>query len=223
MQAGNMHYRSAADIPGEIAVFPLAAALLWPGTTMPLNIFEPRYLEMIDSVIGSSRLIGIIQPSLDGAIRADGEPQLCQVGCLGRLTSFGETGDGRYLITLQGICRFRIARELAAKAAFRRCRISPFLMDLEDDGSGTEIDRPLLLRVLRAYLRANDLEADWDGISRTDSATLVNTLSVMAPYGPAEKQALLESTDVKARADTLVAITEMTLARTGSDLGPGLQ
>jgi Lon protease-like protein len=223
MQAGNAHYRREADLPHAVAVFPLSAALLLPGGRMPLNIFEPRYLQMIDEAMAGSRLIGIIQPSLDGAARADGEPELCEVGCLGRVTSLSETGDGRYLISLQGVCRFRVVQELAVKTPFRQCRIAPFLADLKEDQAGADIDRPALLKAFRAYLQANDLEADWDSVSRADNAMLVNALSMMAPYGPAEKQALLEAADLKTRAETLIAITEMTLARENEDFGSSLQ
>ncbi len=222
MQAGNAHYRLEADLPAQAAVFPLAGALLLPGTRLPLNIFEPRYLQMIDEAIAGTRLVGIIQPSLDGALRADGEPELCAVGCLGRITSLAETGDGRYLIVLQGVCRFRALEELAVRTAFRQCRITPFLADLQDQ-AGAEIDRPALLKAFRAYLKANELEADWESVSRADNAVLVNALSMMAPYGPAEKQALLEAPDLKTRAETLIAITEMALARETDDFGSSLQ
>lgn len=223
MQAGNRNYRGAGDIPESIAVFPVAGALLLPGTRLPLNIFEPRYLEMIDHVIGGERLIGMIQPRLDGATRADGEPELCEIGCLGRLTSFAETGDGRYLIGLQGICRFRVVGEAPSRHPFRQCRILPFAADLSDGEEGLDIDRQALIRTFRAYLQANELKADWESVSRADTATLVNVLSIMAPYGPAEKQALLEAPDIRARADTLIALTEFALARGGDDSGPAVQ
>ncbi|PWJ80134.1 hypothetical protein C7441_11360 [Pseudaminobacter salicylatoxidans] len=223
MQAGNAHYRFEKDIPTTIAVFPLVGALLLPGGRMPLNIFEPRYLQMVDEAIGGGRLLGMIQPALDGALRADGEPELSEVGCLGRITSLTETGDGRYLISLQGVCRFRIVQEVSAKGPFRQCRIMPFVADLSEDPTGTEINRLALLKAFRAYLEANDLEADWDSVSRAENAMLVNALSMMVPYGAAEKQALLEAPDLKTRADTLIAITEMTLARENDEFGSGLQ
>ena len=223
MQAGNAHYRQAKDLPSTIAIFPLEGALLLPGGRIPLNIFEPRYLQMVDEAMAGSRLIGIIQPSLDGALRADGEPELCNVGCAGRIISLAESGDGRYLISLQGVCRFRIAHELPVKTPFRQGKIAPFLTDLKEDQAANEIDRPALLRAFRAYLQANDLEADWESVSRAENAMLVNALSMMAPYGPAEKQALLEAADLKTRAETLIAITEMALARENEDFGSSLQ
>jgi Lon protease-like protein len=223
VQAGNAHYRLAKDLPSTIPIFPLEGALLLPGGRMPLNIFEPRYLQMVDEAISGSRLIGVIQPSLDGALRDDGEPELCNVGCAGRIIAFSETGDGRYLISLQGVCRFRIASELTVKTPFRQCKPAPFLTDLDEDQAANEIDRPSLLRAFRAYLQANDLEADWESVSRAENAMLVNALSMMAPYGPAEKQALLEAADLKTRAETLIAITEMALARENEDFGSSLQ
>jgi len=223
VQAGNISYRKEGDLPAHIPVFPLTAALLLPGGRMPLNIFEPRYLQMVDAAIAGSRIVGMVQPSLDGAEREDGEPELCQVGCAGRIVSFAETGDGRYLVSLQGICRFRILSELHAKTPFRQCRIMPFVGDLDEERQGGEVDRPALLRVFRAYLEANGLDADWDSISRAENATLVNALSMMSPYGAAEKQALLEAPDLKTRAETLIAITEMELAREREDFGSSLQ
>ena len=223
MQAGNAHYRLDTDLPSTVPIFPLESALLLPGGRMPLNIFEPRYLEMVDEAIAGSRLIGIIQPSLDGARRADGEPELCNVGCAGRIIALSESGDGRYLISLQGVCRFRIVQELTVKTPFRQCRFAPFLTDLDEDQAEAGIDRPALLKAFRAYLQANDLEADWESVSRAENAMLVNALSMMAPYGPAEKQALLEAADLKTRAETLIAITEMALARENEDFGSSLQ
>ncbi|MGX5848427.1 LON peptidase substrate-binding domain-containing protein [Mesorhizobium sp. PL10] len=223
MQVGNSYYRVGKDLPATIPVFPLGGALLLPGGRMPLNIFEPRYLQMVDEAIAGPRLIGIIQPSLDGALRADGEPELCNVGCAGRIISMAESGDGRYLISLQGICRFRIAHELPVKTPFRQCKLAPFLTDLREDQAANDVDRPALLKAFRAYLQANDLEADWESVSRAENAMLVNALSMMAPYGPAEKQALLEAPDLRARAETLIAITEMALARENEDFGSSLQ
>lgn len=223
MQAGNVHYRRGSDVPNVVPVFPLSAALLLPGGRMPLNVFEPRYLQMIDEAMTGTRLIGMIQPSLDGAVRKDGEPQICEVGCLGRVTSLAETGDGRYLIVLQGVCRFRVTSELSVRTPFRQCRIVSFEGDLNEEQGAGEINRPALLKTFRAYLEANGLDADWESVSRAENTMLVNALSMMAPYGPAEKQALLEAQDLKSRAETLIAITEMTLARENEDSGPSLQ
>ena len=217
------HYRTPEDLPDVIPVFPLAGALLLPRAQLPLNIFEPRYLEMVDQAIGGDRVIGMIQPSLEGHVRPDGEPELCEVGCAGRITTFAETGDGRYLISLQGICRFRVSDELHVRTPFRQCRVLPFLSDLDEEKGAEDVNRPALLKVFRAYLEANNLEADWESVSRAENAVLVNALSMMSPYGAAEKQALLEAPDLKTRAETLIAITEMALARDREDFGSSLQ
>lgn len=223
MRAGNVNYRRPADLPETAALFPLTGALLLPGGRLPLNIFEPRYLQMVDETMSQTRLIGMIQPEFDGTLQPDGEPAIVNVGCLGRIISLSESGDGRYLIALQGVCRFRVAEELAVKTPFRQGRLSLFAADLDEDPSAAEVDRLALLKAFRSYLEANDLDADWQNVSRADNAMLVNALSMMAPYGPAEKQALLEAPDLKARAETLIALTEMALARDNEDFGSSLQ
>ena len=223
MQAGNRTYRSARDIPETVPVFPLSGALLLPGGQMPLNIFEPRYLEMVDAALRRDRVIGMIQPRFGEDCGKNEKPGLCAVGCLGRIASFAETGDGRYIISLQGICRFRVAEEIAGRTPFRQCRIAPFASDLDCSSEAAYVDRDALLRVFRAYLDANELEADWDSVKKAGNETLVNALSMMSPYGPAEKQALLEAPDLKSRAETLIAITEMSLARDKDDTGRTLQ
>lgn len=223
MQAGNFNYRRLADVPQVVPIFPLSGALLLPGGRMPLNIFEPRYLQMVDAAMADTRIVGMIQPGFDGGEREDGEPEIVNVGCLGRITSLAETGDGRYMIALQGVCRFRVTEELLAKTPYRQCRIAPFVADLDDDPSAAQVNRPALLKAFRAYLEANDLDADWESVSRAENAMLVNALSMMAPYDPAEKQALLEAPDLKTRADTLIALTEMALARAADDFGSSLQ
>ncbi|WP_422371926.1 LON peptidase substrate-binding domain-containing protein [Hoeflea sp.] len=218
MQVGNKSYRIATDIPDQVPVFPLSGALLLPGAQLPLNIFEPRYLAMFDEALSGNRVIGIIQPALEGGKPSGPVDDLCAVGCLGRILSFGETGDGRYVITLGGICRFRLTEEIHKKGRpYRVCAIKPFLTDLEPADDGTDVDRKALLDSFRAYLDANNLEADWSSVERASTVTLVNSLSMMSPYGPAEKQALLEADDIKTRAETLVAITEISLARESDD------
>jgi len=223
--AGNVHYRTEGDIPDNVPVFPLSGALLLPGGQMPMNIFEPRYLELIDDAMASDRILGIIQPQFDagGHVEKCDCPKLCAVGTLGRITSLSETGDGRYIISLIGICRFRLLEEAAARKAYRRARIAPFLNDLSEDNGEETVDRTALLTSFRAYLEANELEADWESVEQASNSTLVNTMSMMAPYGPAEKQALLEAPDLKTRADTLIAITEIALARDNDDYDTVLQ
>jgi Lon protease-like protein len=180
---------------------------------MPLNIFEPRYLEMVDWAIARDRLVGMIQPALDAA-EDTARPPLCEVGCVGRITQFSETGDGRYLVTLSGVSRFRIIEEIQAGTPFRQCRVEfEAFPDLAEPRKGEDsVNREALLRTFRAYLKANGLEADWESVERASNAGLVTALSMMSPWGPPEKQALLESPDHAARADTLIAITEIALA-----------
>lgn len=225
MQVGNKSYRTAADIPAQVPIFPLSGALLLPGTQLPLNIFEPRYLTMFDDVLNTNRVVGMIQPALDDhGKRQAPVVDLCPVGCLGRITSFAETGDGRCVVTLSGICRFRVLEEVEpGKVPYRTCVIAPFLNDLEMTDDGALVDRKALLDSFKAFLDTNNLEADWSNIERASTVTLVNSLSMMSPYGPAEKQALLEANDIKTRAETLVAITEIALARESNDFDQVLQ
>jgi Lon protease-like protein len=188
---------------------------------MPLNIFEPRYVAMIDDALRSGhRLIGMIQP--DAAHPGlEHRPNLYKVGCVGRITQIAETGDGRYLIQLTGIARFRIDEELGVTTPYRQCRVtySPFVDDFTARKGEDEVDRESLLRALSDFLKANDLKADWEGIENAPNEALVNALAMMSPYGTAEKQALLEAPDLKTRAEILVAVTEIELAKktTGGD------
>jgi Lon protease-like protein len=214
----NAVYRGPGDLPQTIAVFPLAGALLLPRGQIPLNIFEPRYLAMVDDALADKRLIGMIQP--DGAHPgSETKPHLYRVGCVGRITQLAETGDGRYLIELTGICRFRIEQELAVATTYRQCRVSyaEFADDLVARKGEEAVDRKALLRALTAFLKANSLKADWQGIENAPNEALVNALAMMSPYGAAEKQALLEAPDLKTRAEILVAVTQIELAKTGSE------
>jgi Lon protease-like protein len=225
MRAGNANYLKVEDIPTIVPVFPLSGALLLPGGQMPLNVFEPRYLAMVDDAICHERLIAMIQPRFDQPACDDnkGEPELCELGCLGRITAFQESGDGRYVINLTGICRYRVLQEVDGRRGYRRCRIAVFGNELTDDGDGAEVDRDALLSTFRRYLDANDMEADWESVRRASNETLVTALCMMSPYGPAEKQALLEADTLKARADTLIAITEIALARESGESGSTIQ
>jgi Lon protease-like protein len=212
MKAGNHIYEGPADLPAEIPVFPLEGALLLPRGQLPLNIFEPRYIAMIDDAIRSDRIIGMIQPKANARAAA---PPLFDVGCAGRITALSETGDGRYLITLSGIARFRVIGEVPGTRTYRICRVAAesFAQDFIERAGEDAVDRGALLRALRDFLDANQLEADWKSVGEATTEALVNSLSMMSPYGPAEKQALLEAPDLKTRAETLVAITEISLAR----------
>lgn len=220
MHVGNARYLKQDDLPETIPVFPLSGALLLPGGQLPLNIFEPRYLQMFDEALAGNRLIGMVQPALAGreAATENGDRQaLCQVGCLGRITSIAETGDGRYITALTGVCRFRLISETTVGQPYRTFRMVPFIADLASAEEEHTIDRAALLAAFRAYLQANKLEADWESVERASNMTLVNSLAMMSPFGPAEKQALLEAPDLKTRAETLIAITEIVLARAFGD------
>ncbi|GGF45449.1 ATP-dependent protease [Azorhizobium oxalatiphilum] len=215
---------SPSDAPAVVPVFPLSGALLLPRAELPLNIFEPRYLAMIDDALASDRLVGIIQPD-EGKPEGPDGPELFRVGCLGRISQFSESGDGRYLITLTGICRFEVVEELKVETPYRQCRIDlkPYAFDFDASAGEDAVDRTALLKALAAFLEANQLEADWEGIEQAGTETLVNALSVMSPYGTLEKQALLEAKDLKSRAEMLVAITQMMLARMPGDGDTPLQ
>ena len=225
-QAGNHQYKGPDAVPAVVPVFPLGAALLLPRGQMPLNIFEPRYLSMVDAALRTDRVIGMIQPRIDNSsIDRSGRPDLCDVGCLGRVTQFAETGDGRYLVTLTGIARFRVVEELATVTPYRQVRIDcqPFADDFTPNFGEAAVDRKALLKAFRAYLEENNMEADWSSVDQASNETLVNALSMMSPYGAPEKQALLEAPSLKMRADTLIAITEMQLAKGNRDTPGTLQ
>lgn len=221
-------YRSPADLPERLPVFPLAGVLLLPRTQIPLNIFEPRYLAMVDAALAGDRLIGMIQPDGPEAMAAQGDPAakpaIHRVGCAGRITAFSETEDGRVLITLTGICRFKVKKELDTITPFRQVRadFGPYADDLSADTGADKVDRERLLDVLKRYLTRYDLRADWQAIKNSGSETLVNSLSVISPYGPAEKQALLEAKTLEDRNQMLIALTEMALAGDSED-GTNLQ
>jgi uncharacterized protein len=212
----NAPYKGPEDLPGVIAVFPLPGALLLPRGQMPLNIFEPRYLAMVDDALRSgSRLIGMIQPDPAHPGPDKTKPQLFHVGCVGRITQLAESGDGRYLIELTGIARFRLEEELAIGTPYRQCRVNyhPFTADFVARKGEEDVDRKALLRTLADFLKANNLKADWEGIENAPNEALVNALAMMSPYGTAEKQALLEAPDLKTRAEILIAVTEIELAK----------
>lgn len=224
MQVGNARYLTESDLPDTLAVFPLSGVLLLSGGHLPLNVFEPRYLALVDDALKGNRLIGVIQPDLAETDESPlGNPNLCKVGTIGRITTFGETGDGRYVIDLAGICRFRVIEELPSSYAYRRIKLAPFISDLHEPEDDPAVNRNELLRAFRSYLDANKLEVDWEAVSKTSNRTLVNSLSMMAPFGPREKQALLETPDLKTRSETLVAMTEIVLAKGFSDAAKTLQ
>jgi len=212
----NAVYRGPEAVPAVIPVFPLPGALLLPRGQMPLNIFEQRYLAMVDDALRSGdRLIGMIQPDPAHPGADPDKPQLFHVGCVGRVTQFAESGDGRYLIQLTGVARFRVAQELSVTTPYRQCRVTyqPFVDDFTPRLGEDAVDRKALLRALTAFLKANNLKADWEGIENAPNEALVNALAMMSPYEAVEKQAMLEAPDLKTRAEILVAVTEIELAK----------
>lgn len=204
-------YRKPSDLPTQIPVFPLSGALLLPRADLPLNIFEPRYLAMVDTAMAADRIIGMIQPLGDDGDR----PGLMRIGCAGRISSYSETPDDRMLISLTGISRFEIVQELDVGTPFRQvlADYKPFEVDFISDTGAKDVNRPALLKAFRDYLDANDMSADWQEVDAAPTEVLVNTLSLLAPYPPQDKQALLEAPDLKTRADVLVALTEVALRR----------
>lgn len=221
----NADYRGPGDLPEVIPVFPLPGALLLPRGQMPLNIFEMRYLAMVDDAFRDGhRLIGMIQPDLTHSASED-KPKLFGVGCVGRITQFAESGDGRYILELTGVARFKVVEELTVLTPYRQCKVDFFAYadDLVARKGEDDVDRKRLLEVLTDFLKVNNLKVDWDGIENAPNEALVNALAMMSPYGPPEKQAMLEATDLKTRAEILIAVTEMDLAKKRTSGDPGLQ
>jgi len=215
----NAVYRGPGELPPVIPVFPLPGALLLPRGQMPLNIFEPRYLAMVDDALADRhRLIGMIQPDTAHP-GPDDKPNLYKIGCVGRITQLAETGDGRYLIELTGVARFRIVEEARVLTPYRQCRVEyrAFADDFVARRGEEAVDRNALLKALAGFLKANKLNADWDGIEKAPNEALVNALAMMSPYGAAEKQAMLEAPDLKTRAEILVALTEIELAKSKTE------
>lgn len=202
---------SLKDMPRVIPVFPLSGALLLPRGRLPLHIFEPRYLAMVDDALRHTRVIGMVQPASPDQRKS---PPLYPVGCLGRLTSWSETGDGRLLITLSGVIRFRIDEELNTTTPYRQIEADyePFAADLQESCDETCIDRERLGESLKCYLRQRNVEADWASIERAPGEVLVNSLAMICPFDAAEKQALLEAPALAERARLLTTLIEMAAA-----------
>jgi Lon protease-like protein len=207
-------YHSIEDLPRTLGLFPLSGVLLLPRGQLPLNVYEPRYLALVESALSGSRLIGMIQPTEheDKTLR----PALSAIGCAGRITGYRETDDGRYLITLTGICRFRVAEELDTPASFRAIRpdFAPFAGDLVE-GDEPDFPRDRMLAALNEYLQRRELKADWRSVMNAPAETLVNALAMLCPFEPNEKQALLEAPSWEERVSTLLALLEMSSATPG--------
>jgi Lon protease-like protein len=216
-----VRYGSIDKLPSALPIFPLKGAILLPRAELPLNIFEPRYLRLIEDALKGERMIGIIQPLGEGG--STGSPmsraaEIAGVGCAGRVTSFQELADGRILIVLTGVARFQPVSELATTTPYRICKVDfePFACDLERGVGEDEVDRERLLATLRRFRAARQATADWKRIEETATEQLVNWLSLASPFEGPEKQALLEAQTLKARAEMLITLAEMDLAS-----GPG--
>jgi Lon protease-like protein len=207
------------ELPGVLPVFPLPQALLLPGGRLPLNIFEPRYLAMVDAALAGERMIGMIQPATSDGPGSDaktsdpGAAPLYPTGCAGRLTAFAETDDGRYLITLSGFIRFDATRELPATRPYRRVAAdyARFRADIESPGDAddTAVDRPRLLGAFRQYLQRRGLEGELSSVDEAGDLELVTALAMACPFSVAEQQALLEANSLDDRVQTLTALLEL--------------
>lgn len=208
---------SPADLPKSVPIFPLSGALLLPFSHRPLNVFEPRYIEMVDAALRGDRMIGLIQPEDTTEESPRGRSPLQAVGCLGRLTHFEESGEGRYFIILEGVTRFRLVHELTVMTPYRQGIITgdEFVHDFTRDFGEDAVDRARFVKMMRDYAEFASIELNWDEIERTGTADLVNFCCMVGPYGPAEKQVLLEAETLEQRAETLIAMTEYEMARDG--------
>lgn len=213
---------SVADLPASVPVFPLAGALLLPGAQRPLNVFEPRYVEMVDAALSGDRLIGLIQPQDTSEESPRGRAPLQSIGTVGRLTHFEETGDSRYFIILEGLCRFEPASELTVLTPYRQCiiDISRFASDFDVALGEEDVDRDRFLKMMRDYAEFGNFELNWKEIEQTGTAALVNFCCMVSPYGSAEKQLLLEAETLEARAEALIALAEIEMARGGDKAQP---
>ncbi len=205
------------DLPDTIPVFPLPGALLLPRARLPLHIFEPRYLQMVDDTLKTRhRLIGMIQPR---EVPAAAEKRLHAIGCAGRLTGFSETEDGRYMITLSGLSRFRVLQEVQGFAPYRRCQVdwAPFARDLGGAENDAGFRRTEFMAGLKRYFEAMELSTDWGSLKGADEELLINSLSMLCPFAPEDKQALLEAPSLTTRRETLVTLIEFALRRGNGD------
>lgn len=209
-----------SNLPDMIPIFPLTGALVLPRARLPLNIFEPRYLQMIDDALKTEhRLVGMIQTR---DVPTDiGDPPLHKIGCAGRITSFTETDDGRYLISIKGISRYRILDSETGFTPYIKATVNwvDFERDLGEEEVEEDFDRPAFLSLLEAYFEANELQTDWDGLKDASEEMLINSLSMMCPFGPEERQALLESPCLKRRRETVATLMEFSLRLTSEDKG----
>jgi len=205
-----------SDLPDTIPVFPLPGALLLPRARLPLHIFEPRYLAMLEDCMKTPhRLIGMIQPR---EVPGTGEKRLSSIGCAGRLTAFSETEDGRYMVTLTGISRFRLRDEVQGFTPYRRCTVewTAFSRDLGADEADAGLDRTSFFALLARFFQAQRMGTDWSGLKDADTELLINSLSMLLPFAPEDKQALLEAPSLVTRRETLVTLIEFSLRGGGT-------
>ena len=209
---------SPDDLPKIVPLFPLSGALLLPFAHRPLNVFEPRYVDMIDAALRGDRLIGLIQPQDSSEESPRGRAPLQSIGCVGRLTHFEDNGEGRYFIILEGLCRFELKSELTVITPYRQGVIdaSAFASDFERGFGAAGVDRDRFVKMMRDYAEFANIDMNWDEISKTPIADLVNFCCMVSPYGAAEKQALLEADTLETRAETLIAMVEYEMARGGT-------
>ncbi len=206
-----------SDLPDTIPIFPLPGALLLPRARLPLHLFEPRYLQMLEDCMKTpSRLIGMIQPR---EVPTGEAARLQAIGCAGRLTGFSETEDGRYMITLTGISRFRVLSEVEGFTPYRRCTVdwAPFARDLGATENDYAFQREGFLALLGRYFQAMELSTDWGSLKEAEPELLINSLSMLCPFQPEDKQALLEAPSLSTRRETLVTLMEFSLRGGGED------
>jgi Lon protease-like protein len=211
---------SLSSLPSKIPLFPLSNALLLPQSRLPLNIFEPRYLTMLDDTLKSDhRLIGMVQPLPDD--KNSGDPRVHQIGCAGRLTSFSETGDGKYMVTLTGVCRFRVIELINGFLPYATGDVNwdSFGADLRSIATDLAFDRDRFLAVLERYFQVMELSTDWDSLKDADDTLLINSLAMLCPFDPEEKQALLEAPSLSTRRETLVTLMEFALREKSGSSG----
>jgi Lon protease-like protein len=216
--------QSSADIPASIPIFPLSGALLLPYARRPLNIFEPRYLDMVDHALKGDRLIGLIQPRDTSEESPQGAVPVQKIGTIGRITHFEELEDARYFVILEGVCRFEYVKEVPTMSPFRRAMVTsePFASDFDREFGEERVDRTRFLKMMRDYAEFGNFDLNWDEIEKTGTADLVNFCCMVSPYGAAEKQALLEANSLEARAETLIAMAEFEMAKGDGEQAPRL-
>ena len=208
-------YNAPTDLPEHVPLFPLAGALLLPFSQRPLNIFEPRYIQMVDDALAGNRLIGLIQPEDSSEESPRGRAPLQKIGTVGRLTHWEEHGEGKYFIILEGVSRFELGTELTVMTPYRQALISAerFALDFDHGFGEDAVDRTRFLKMMKDYAEFANFELNWDEINKTGTADLVNFCCMVSPYGAREKQVLLEANSLQARAETLIALAEFEMAK----------